>query len=78
MNQVFMNIINNAIDAIEQRDSRQRSALRNRTRSWAEFAQNPSRIEIITELSTEITPEMGGKRSYPEGNRQWVKIRIID
>ncbi len=58
MNQVFMNIINNAIDAIEQRD---------RTRSWAEFAQNPSRIQIITE----IIPEIGG-------NRQSVKIRIID
>jgi len=67
MNQVFMNIINNAIDAIDQRDSRQRSALRDRTRSWADCEQNPSRIQIITELIT----EMGG-------NRQSVKIRIID
>ncbi len=71
MNQVFMNIINNAIDAIDQRDSRQRSALPNRTRSWADFAQNPSRIEIITEIITELITEMGG-------NRQSVKIRIID
>jgi signal transduction histidine kinase len=69
MNQVFMNIINNAIDAIEQRD---------RTRSWAEFAQNPSRIQIITEIVTEIIPEMGEKRRTTKGNRQSVKIRIID
>lgn len=61
-----MNIINHAIDAIEQRDSRQRSALPNRTRSWADFAQNPSRIQIITELITDI------------GACSSVKIRIID
>lgn len=67
MNQVFMNIINNAIDAIDQRDSQQRSALPNRTRSWPDFEQKASRIQIITELIT----DMGG-------NCQSVKIRIID
>lgn len=57
LNQVFMNIINNAIDAIEERD---------RTRSAADFAQDPSWIKIITELVTDMD------------ERQGVKIRIID
>jgi PAS domain S-box-containing protein len=54
LNQVFMNIIANGIDALNERD---------RTRSPAECEQNPSVIQIITEMG---------------GDRQSVKIRIID
>jgi PAS domain S-box-containing protein len=42
LNQVFMNIITNAIDALEQRD---------RTRSRTECEKKPSVIRIITEMS---------------------------
>ncbi|OLP16335.1 hybrid sensor histidine kinase/response regulator [Leptolyngbya sp. 'hensonii'] len=41
MNQVFMNILSNAIDTLEERDQR---------RSYAEIKDNPSIIQIRTEL----------------------------
>lgn len=41
LNQVFMNILNNAIDALEERD---------RQRSHAEISANPSQITISTQL----------------------------
>ncbi|WP_017303374.1 PAS domain S-box protein [Spirulina subsalsa] len=45
LNQVFMNILANAIDALEERDQ---------SRSYEEIQQHPSTIEIITEqLNTE-------------------------
>ncbi|MBD2667185.1 putative two component sensor histidine kinase [Richelia sinica FACHB-800] len=40
LNQVFMNIITNAIDALEERDEK---------RTWEEMNQNPSQITIRTE-----------------------------
>jgi PAS domain S-box-containing protein len=42
LNQVFMNILTNAIDAIEERDQ---------TRTLEEIKQHPSRIEVVTEMS---------------------------
>jgi two-component system, NtrC family, sensor kinase len=44
LNQVFMNILANAIDALEERD---------RMRSLTEQKQNPSTIGIITEITAE-------------------------
>lgn len=41
LNQVFMNILGNAIDALEERD---------KTRTWEEIQENPSIIFITTEL----------------------------
>jgi two-component system, NtrC family, sensor kinase len=41
LNQVFMNILTNAIDALEDRD---------KTRTWEEIHQNPGKISIETEL----------------------------
>ncbi|MDY6781393.1 MAG: PAS domain S-box protein [Cyanobacteriota bacterium] len=41
LNQVFMNVLVNAIDALDERD---------KTRSEVENKQNPSTIEIVTEL----------------------------
>ncbi|BAY20334.1 PAS/PAC sensor signal transduction histidine kinase [Calothrix sp. NIES-2100] len=41
LNQVFMNIINNAIDALEERDQ---------WRTFAEIKQQPSQIQICTEI----------------------------
>ncbi|WP_204103969.1 MULTISPECIES: PAS domain S-box protein [Spirulina sp. CCY15215] len=41
LNQVFMNILGNAIDALEERD---------KTRTWEEIQENPSIISITTEL----------------------------
>lgn len=41
LNQVFMNIIVNAIDALEERDNQ---------RSFEEIIQNPSKIYIVTEV----------------------------
>ncbi|MDY6940565.1 MAG: PAS domain S-box protein [Cyanobacteriota bacterium] len=44
LNQVFMNILANALDAIEERD---------RTRKPREIQQNPSTIRIVTEANNE-------------------------
>ena len=44
LNQVFMNILTNAIDALDEND---------RTRSLAECQQYPSKIKMITELSAD-------------------------
>ncbi|MEA5467522.1 PAS domain S-box protein [Spirulina sp. 06S082] len=41
LNQVFMNILGNAIDALEERDKK---------RTWEEIQENPSIISITTEL----------------------------
>jgi signal transduction histidine kinase len=46
LNQVFMNLLNNAIDAIEQH---------NRCKSFEEISANPGTIKIRTELSLEST-----------------------
>lgn len=54
VHQVFMNVIVNGIDALDDRD---------RTRSLAECEQNPSELQIITEMG---------------GDGQSVTIRIID
>ncbi len=49
MNQVFMNIINNAIDAIEQRDSQQRSAWPNRTLGLS-LPKTPAEFKLLLKL----------------------------
>ncbi|MEO1182930.1 MAG: ATP-binding protein, partial [Cyanobacteria bacterium J06636_28] len=41
LNQVFMNLLSNAVDALEERDQQ---------RSWQEMEQEPSRIQIQTQL----------------------------
>jgi len=58
LNQVFMNLLVNAIDALEERDQH---------RSFAESQDQPSQIEIITEL---LKPD--------SLNHSWVRIRIRD
>ncbi len=52
LNQVFMNIISNAIDALHEFD---------RTRSVEDLRQNPSTIEIITQTSDNGWVEIGIK-----------------
>lgn len=64
LNQVFMNIITNAIDAIDERDLQ---------RSPEEIKANPSKIIIRTELGY---PESDSLSSQPEP--QLAVIRIID
>ncbi len=41
LNQVFMNVVSNAIDALEQRDS---------SRTWSEIKNSPSKITIRTQV----------------------------
>lgn len=64
LNQVFMNIITNAIDALDERDLQ---------RTPEEIKDNPSKIIIRTELGY---PESDSLSSQPEP--QFAVIRIID
>jgi PAS domain S-box-containing protein len=62
LNQVFMNIITNAIDALEQRNSSSGSAARHRSHSPVDCDPSPSVIQIITESR----------------DREMAIVRIID
>ncbi|MDB9315731.1 PAS domain S-box protein [Spirulina sp. CS-785/01] len=68
LNQVFMNILVNALDALDERD---------KNRSYQEVEQNPSSIEITTRLTDEnrvqIVLQDNGK-GIPED----IKTRIFD
>jgi PAS domain S-box-containing protein len=63
INQVFMNILTNAIDALDEY---------NIQRTRAEIQQNPSRIRIRTEV---CNSSASGVLAV---NQQWVRIRIAD
>jgi signal transduction histidine kinase len=62
INQVFMNILTNAIDALEEY---------NKKRSLKEIKQNPSQIRISTQLGNAIT-------NGSQVEKEWVTIRIAD
>ena len=63
INQVFMNILTNAIDALDEYNSQ---------RTRAEIRRNPSKIRIRTEVGNFRAS------GSPQVNRQWVRIRIAD
>lgn len=74
LNQVFMNLIANAIDALEEKDQR---------RSAVEMAEDPSKITIHTELlpsdNPKSPPTMGIKiQDNALGMPQKVIDRIFD
>lgn len=47
LNQVFMNLLSNAVDALEERD---------RDRTWQQMEATPSTIQIRTQLLGQLTP----------------------
>ncbi|MEM7793141.1 MAG: ATP-binding protein [Cyanobacteria bacterium P01_C01_bin.118] len=49
LNQVFMNLLSNAVDAIEERDQQ---------RTWQQMEQNPGKIQIRTRIIEQLTPTM--------------------
>ncbi|RCJ30078.1 PAS domain-containing sensor histidine kinase [Nostoc minutum NIES-26] len=65
LNQVFMNIIGNAIDALEEHD---------RLRSPKEILDNPSKITICTEFQN-TQPKIASESYHPAPS---IVIRIID
>jgi two-component system, NtrC family, sensor kinase len=68
LNQVFMNIITNALDALEERD---------RTRSWQEMSQAPSAITIQTQLTPDNQAQIRLIDNGP-GIPEAVQNRIFD
>ncbi|MGB5899028.1 MAG: PAS domain S-box protein [Geitlerinemataceae cyanobacterium] len=68
LNQVFMNIFSNAIDALEDRD---------RTRTGEEIHQNPSQISIETELLNSQTARIRIKDNG-NGIPEAIQKRIFD
>ena len=78
LNQVFMNILANAIDALEERDTCWRTGYRHRFRTFTEIKQYPSWIRIATELAdagsqVRITISDNGPGIAPE-----IKCRIFE
>ncbi len=65
LNQVFMNVLSNAIDALEEYD---------KTRSFEEIQANPNCITIRTELSRVYQT----KQPNNQDKESWVRISIID
>ncbi|MEL6454071.1 MAG: ATP-binding protein [Cyanobacteria bacterium J06623_5] len=68
LNQVFMNLIANAIDALEENDGR---------RELAAIAQNPSKITITTSLESPTTAKIAIADNGP-GMDEAVQDRIFD
>jgi signal transduction histidine kinase len=71
INQVFMNILTNAIDALEEYDS-QHSPYRSTPLTREERQRNPSTIRIRTEVGNSTVMDLS------QENQHWVTIRIAD
>ncbi|OUL17379.1 PAS domain-containing sensor histidine kinase [Nostoc sp. RF31YmG] len=69
LNQVFMNILVNAIDALEEHDQK---------RSPQEIIENPSQITICTEFREGEKEIQSGEESYTPNSASSIVIRIID
>ncbi len=69
LNQVFMNILANAIDALEEA---------NQKRSFADIKANPNRIEIQTQLDDKRKQVMIHLRDNGVGMSEEVKQRVFD
>jgi two-component system, NtrC family, sensor kinase len=67
LNQVLMNLLGNAIDALEERD---------KCRSWADLKAHPSQIRIQTALIRGV-PSNDGEDDI-EAVQDWVAITIAD
>jgi two-component system NtrC family sensor kinase len=68
LNQVFMNVLVNAIDALDERDE---------TRSKEEMERNPSTIKIITELARPGWARFRIQDNGP-GMPKWIEEHIFD
>ncbi|MBD2043036.1 ATP-binding protein [Microcoleus sp. FACHB-672] len=69
LNQVFMNVLANAIDALEEYDKH---------RSLAQIRANPSQITISTSLITAEPRKGSEEKELSKLNSQFVAIRIAD
>jgi two-component system, NtrC family, sensor kinase len=68
LNQVFMNILRNAIDALEERDQ---------NRTWEDIQQHPGQISIETELVNSKTARIWIKDNII-GIPETIQKRIFD
>lgn len=70
LNQVFMNLLTNAIESLEKRD---------RQRTLDEIKQNPSEITIRTELiNNQGTPQLIENNEINNDDDLWVRISIAN
>ena len=70
LNQVFMNLLTNAIESLEERD---------RQRTLLDIKENPSQITIRTELiNSQGTPQQLENNEIKNNHALWVRISIAD
>ncbi len=75
LNQVFMNLLNNAVDALEKSDLQQ-TCPNNATFTPESIKRNPKTIKISTEVIGPCEPD--ASNSEPTPNSQSIVIRISD